>query len=298
MQLHHAGGLVVNGFIRFRVLALNPSGASRAERRDSVPFQMSDDPILIPVPVGGRRFVGRRTVRLADASPGGRLRLDAVARQLQDVADDDAGDAGLGGSSWVVRRTTIEVRRPPVLREPLELTTFCSGVGGRWAERRTSVRGERGGRVEAVALWVHVDRSSGRPLALPRAFDEAYSSAHGGRQVRPRLQLGDPSPGDGSSAEPFPLRFCDFDVVGHVNNTVYWAVVEQVLARRPDLRAPLRATVEHRAALERYSIPRVDVRDEPDGFRLWVLDDAAQPAAVSAAAAVRRVPAAESASTV
>ena len=74
--------------------------------------------------------------------------------------------------------------------------------------------------------------------------------------------------------EPFPLRFSDFDVVGHVNNAVYWTVVEQVLARRRDLRAPLRAVVEHRAALERTSIPVVDVRDEPDGFRLWVLDAA------------------------
>src|SRR4051812_34858097 len=130
---------------------------ARAEAGGSVLFQMPDDPLLIPVPVKGRRFVARRAVRLGDASPGGRLRLDAIARYLQDVADDDAGDAGLAGSSWVVRRTTIEVRRPPVLREVLEVTTFCSGVGGRWAERRTSLRGGRGGRVEAVALWVHVD---------------------------------------------------------------------------------------------------------------------------------------------
>src|SRR6478672_9106154 len=105
---------------------------------DSFLFLMPVDPLLIPVPVRGRRFVGHRTVRLADASPAGRLRLDAVARHLQDVADDDARDAGLGqDGTWVVRRTVVEVHRAPVFREALELTTFCSGVGSRWAERRT-----------------------------------------------------------------------------------------------------------------------------------------------------------------
>lgn len=349
MQLHHASGLVVNGFIQFPVHVRSGSRdrpeippavpgrrlprarvRARVEARDSVLFQMPDDPLLIPVPVEGRRFVAHRPVRLGDASPGGRLRLDAVARYLQDVADDDAGDAGLGGSSWVVRRTTIEVHRPPVLREVLEVTTFCSGVGGRWAERRTSITGGLGGRVEAVALWVHVDGSTGRPVTLPPAFDAAYASAHGGRQVRPRLQLGDPPerpepslpappddvrPGVSPGApEPFPLRASDFDVVGHVNNAVYWSALESVLARRRELRGPLRAVVEHRAALERTSVPFLDVRDEPDGARLWVLDvrrgaverpgpgawspDGTQPVTVSAAGALWRTPAAESASTV
>ena len=303
--------------IRGLVRAPRCPARARAEAGGSVLLQMPDDPLLIPVPVEGRRFVARRAVRLGDASPGGRLRLDAIARYLQDVADDDAADAGLAGSSWVVRRTTIEVRKPPVLREVLEVTTFCSGVGGRWAERRTSLRGGQGGRVEAVALWVHVDAASGRPLPLPPAFDDAFGSAHGGRLVRPRLHLGDPPPSRAAASsaaseatgltassaaseaevESFPLRASDFDVVGHVNNAVYWAVLEQVLARRRELRAPLRAVVEHRAALERASIPLVDVRDQADGARLWVLDAAAQPAAVSAAGALWRT-AAESGSTV
>ena len=70
---------------------------------------------MVPLPDVGRRFSPCRRVRLGDASPGGRLRLDAVARYLQDVANDDAEDAGLANpASWVVRRTTIEVRpRPP-----------------------------------------------------------------------------------------------------------------------------------------------------------------------------------------
>jgi acyl-ACP thioesterase len=262
---------------------------------------MPGDPLLIPVPSAGRWFTRERTVRLADASPAGRLRLDATVRYLQDVADDDAFDAGLGrAASWVVRRTTIDVRRPVIFRERVELTTWCSGVGARWAERRTSLRGERGGHIEAVALWVHVDAATGRPAALPERFDDVYRSAHGGRRVLPRRQRRS-APDDGSTVErrPFPLRFADFDVVGHVNNAAYWEAVEEVLAARRDLRAPLRAELEHHRALERDALASLAVRQDANGFELWVLEEpaGAQPATVSAAARVVRR-AEESASTV
>src|SRR5688500_7198437 len=115
---------------------------------------MSDDPLAVPVPEGGRAFVGEQRVRLGDVDPAGRLRLDAVARYLQDVANDDAADAGLANAmGWVVRRTTIVVHRRARFREQLRLTTFCSGVGAGWAERRTSIRGSREAHLEAVALW-------------------------------------------------------------------------------------------------------------------------------------------------
>ena len=39
-------------------------------------------------------YQASRRVRLGDASPRGRLRLDACARYLQDIANDDSRDAG------------------------------------------------------------------------------------------------------------------------------------------------------------------------------------------------------------
>jgi hypothetical protein len=73
-------------------------------RDQSVPFQMVDGP------GPGRQFTTRRRVRLGDATPKGRLRLDAVARYLQDVANDDTRDADWSDPHWwVVRRTVIDV---------------------------------------------------------------------------------------------------------------------------------------------------------------------------------------------
>src|SRR5205823_5502115 len=135
-----------------------------ARRRRTGPRRLLRPFVLIPRPTSGRTFSGTARVRLGDVTPKGRVRLDAVARYLQDVANDDAVDAiGEDAASWVVRRTQMQVDRFPVFREDLRLTTWASGTGGRWAERRTSVEGHRGGSIEAAALWVHVDAATGRP---------------------------------------------------------------------------------------------------------------------------------------
>lgn len=229
---------------------------------------------LVPLPASGRRFVGTRRVRLGDASPAGRLRLDAVARYLQDVAADDAADAAVDGErSWVVRRTAVQVTRPCVLGERVTLTTWCGGTGSRWADRRTSLVGDRGGSIEASSIWVHIDPSSGRPTPLPAGFASCYGEAAGGRTVRARLWLPDPTPDPtpGPSARTWPLRWTDFDALGHVNNAVAWAAVEEALADRRDLRAPVVVEVEHKTSIEPGDRP-VLVTDDEGGHlrRVWL----------------------------
>ena len=205
---------------------------------------------LAPVP-GGRVFTGHRRVQLGDASPGGRLRLDALARHAQDVSNDDTRDGRLGDDGWVVRRTSVEVRRFPVVGEELELRTFCSGTGRRWAERRVAVAGAGGGAIDVVSLWVHLDMATGRPALLSARFHELYDAAAAGRTVTARLHHADPPAGPTVAARrPWPIRFVDFDVMGHMNNAAYWCAVEEELARRRDLRAPLRAEVEFRTGID------------------------------------------------
>jgi len=194
------------------------------------------------------------------------VRLDAVARYLQDVANDDAVDAiGEDAASWVVRRTEMHIERFPVFREDLRLTTWASGTGGRWAERRTSVEGDRGGAIEVAALWVHVDPATGRPKRLAPSFFDAYGDAAGGRAVHARLAHGGPP--DDRPAVSWPMRFADFDVLGHVNNAVYWAIVEECL----DVTAPATVTVEYRGGVDRGQRAEVVV----DGHELWLLADGA-----------------------
>lgn len=173
--------------------------------------------------MSGRRYTTSRTVRLGDAGLDGTLRLDALARFLQDVAADDAADVGLREATWVVRRTTLVLAGRPRFGERIELTTFCGGLGSRFAERCTVVVGPTS-RIEASSVWVHVDAASGRPAPLPPLFLEAYTESAAGRTVSSRLTL--PAPPAEASRRPWPLRPTDFDVLGHVNNSVYWAVIE------------------------------------------------------------------------
>jgi acyl-ACP thioesterase len=48
-----------------------------------------------------------------------------------------------------------------------------------------------------------------------------------------------------ATSAPWPLRFSDYDAVGHMNNAAYWEIVEEHLADHRELRAPMRAVVEH-----------------------------------------------------
>lgn len=184
---------------------------------------------LLSLPPSGRRFTAHRTVGLGDVDPRGELRFDAIATYLQDVAADDALAAGVQNAlGWIVRRTVIRVERPPVATERLQLTTFCTGHGRSWAERRTSIAGGSGGAVEAVSLWVQIDIATGRPARLGEEFFAVWGEAAAGRVVSSRLSLPATPPSE-ASRRPWSFRRADLDQFAHVNNAAHLAVVEEVL---------------------------------------------------------------------
>lgn len=214
-----------------------------------------------------RVFTLSTRVRLGDVSPRGRLRLDGIAKLLQDVATDDGDDATPGGDAgWVVRSTTIEVGEWPRLGEDLEVGTWCSGYGRRWAARRTSLVGTGGGRVETASLWIHVDRATGRPVPLGPTFFSVWGPGVIDTSVSARRRLPDQPVG---ASRPWPLRFSDFDALAHVNNTAYWLPVEEDLAARRDLVAPLRAEIEYRQGVVREEAVTLVTADAEGGFLQW-----------------------------
>jgi len=197
--------------------------------------------------VTGRRFTAQRPIRLSDTDANGRLRLDAVARYLQDVAADDVLDAGWAPDEhiWVVRRTVLAVERPFLADTEVELTTWCAGTAASAALRCTSLTGDRGGRIDAEMTWIHLGPDL-QPLRLGERFLSVYGESAAGRRASTRLRL--PGPPAGAAGFEWRLRTTDVDRLRHVNNAAYWAPVEEHLASL--LRSPHRATLEYRQPLD------------------------------------------------
>jgi acyl-ACP thioesterase len=234
-------------------------------------------PDFAPHPPRGRVFTAARVVRSADVAPDGRLRLDALARYLQEAAEDDLADAGWRAPyDWLVRRVAVAIRGYPVRGEPLELATFCSATGPRWAERTTTVHGSGRDLMQARAVWVAVARQAGRPVPLGAAFHRLYGDSAQGRTVSARLSHPGPPLTDGrpgsQAGRVWPLRATDFDLAGHVNNSVHWAAVEDVLAGAGWL--PASAELEYHRPILADHDPRLVASRERDHLWCWLLDGA------------------------
>ena len=86
----------------------------------------------IPVPTTGRTFSATCRVRLADVDRHGRVRLDALARFLQDVAIEDVQETGWGMPEhlWFLRRIRIDVVEPFLEDQRVDLVTWSQRAGG------------------------------------------------------------------------------------------------------------------------------------------------------------------------
>jgi acyl-ACP thioesterase len=226
---------------------------------------------LVALPQRGRVFSQWQRPGLGDCAPSGRVRLDALARWLQDVAYFDVEDAGLADSAvWVVRRTRIRVGRFPRFGERHRLLTFCSGMGKMWAERRTSIVLADSGRsdVEAVSLWVHLDPASKRPFPFSEQEVDTYGDAADGRRVTARLRH--PPPPALHPSIYWRFRATECDVADHVNNAAYWQPLEEELLSGAELDA-LDVEIEFRTPAQPGE--KLVVRD---GNRRWIVDPAGE----------------------
>jgi acyl-ACP thioesterase len=225
--------------------------------------------VFMSRPLAGRVYTTRRQVRSTDVTPAGRLRFDALARYLQQVAEDDLADAGWNEPyDWLVRKIAVTVREFPRFGSQIWLHTFCSATGPRWAERTTTVSGPDGDLLQAKAVWAAVGQADGRPASLGPEFHRLYDAAAQGRSVSVRLSH--PRPPVSPAGGTWPLRASDFDTAGHVNNAIPWAAVEDVLAGLDWL--PDEAELEYYRPVLPGCDPYLAASYEKDEVSLWLLD--------------------------
>ncbi len=189
-------------------------------------------------------------LRVGDIDRVGRLRLDAACRHIQDIGQDQLREMGHEETHplWIVRRTMVDLIRPIEYPEMLRLRRWCSGTSNRWCEMRVRIDGRKGGLIESEAFWININRETQGPARIADDFLDGLQRTTDVKRLRWKAYLTAGSRHDANEIRAFPIRVSDIDLFDHVNNSVYWKVVEEFLAPQPELfESPLRVTVEHDA---------------------------------------------------
>lgn len=206
---------------------------------------------MMPVPDPHPDVFNRHwPLRVGDIDRTGRLRLDAACRHIQDIGLDHLRELGFEETHplWIVRRTMVDFIRPIEFQDMLRLRRWCSGTSNRWCEMRVRIDGRKGGLIESEAFWININRETQGPARISDDFIEALQRTTEVDRLRWKGYLRAGQRADADEIRPFPIRFTDIDLFDHVNNSVYWSVVEDYLADFPELlEKPLRVTLEHDA---------------------------------------------------
>lgn len=169
----------------------------------------------------------------------------------QDIGQDQLREMGFEETHplWIVRRTMIDLIRPVEFSDMLRMRRWCSGTSNRWCEMRVRIDGKRkGGLIESEAFWININRETQMPSRIADDFLAGLHKTTSVDRLRWKSYLKPGSRDDAVEIHEFPVRVTDIDLFDHMNNSVYWSVVEDYLASHTELmQAPLRITIEHEA---------------------------------------------------
>ena len=199
-----------------------------------------------PVPPHHERFA----VHSYEADAWGMLAAPALSGWLQEAAGQQAEALGVGvealhgrGLAWVLSRQKVEIERPIVLGDEVEVATWPTGADRVAALRDFEIR--RGGEVvaRAVTHWIVLDLRSRRPVRVDRVLGpgllEPRPHVLDAAGERPALPAGD------VLERRFSIRYGDIDRNLHVTNASYVAWATEALPREAWQTLRLRAMEVH-----------------------------------------------------
>ncbi len=230
-------------------------------------FGSPSSPLFLNQYAAGRLFQYEIRIGLGETDIFGRLRFDALARIAQDIAGADLEDSGLDGEGvWILRRTGLRINTDVTYGSRLQVSTFCSGVGRSWASRRTVVKDGAITVADVASLWIQTDPETRAPKSLSDNFMEVYGVSADGRKVSTRLSATALEENFTKEID-WSFRFCDFDLIGHVNNVSYLYPLEEVLSatygdRLAESRPTIDVIIEYRDGINVGSTYKVKANSE------------------------------------
>jgi acyl-ACP thioesterase len=242
---------------------------------------------LSPLPETGYVYSTSLPVMTGDIDDSLHLRLDGVARYIQEVGAENLVDAGEAENHphWIVQRTVIDVIEPIGWPNDISFNRWCSALSARWCTMRVRLTGSDGGRIETEGFWIAMNKDTLMPSRVSDSLTEKFASTTTEHRLKWRPWLQNLDAADAHET-PFALRRTDIDLFQHVTNAVYWNAVHEVMADHPDVvTAPYRAVVEYRKPIQ-YG-EDVVIRSARDGDAVHIA--LTVDGAVRAAALLRRL---------
>lgn len=216
-----------------------------------------------------RVFKAKRRVRVGDCDVHGNLRIDAVARYLQDVGFDDTNDLGLGdGGIWVARSieiVAISKDNWPTRNQVVELETYCGGVGKVVAQRNVNIFNDGVKSIETKTLWVSLDQDANLS-PIPTWLKDVYSNAE---SVSSKRQLSLKPKGESID---FPLRQTDLDINNHANNSLAFDALFEA-SHAVGVEDFSRVYIEYHAPIDIADDTEIRIETTNSGFNAWLITE-------------------------
>ncbi|WP_245850244.1 acyl-[acyl-carrier-protein] thioesterase [Mycobacterium angelicum] len=224
---------------------------------------------LVGVPDSGYVYQTGWRLGTFDIDEHMRLRLDGVARYIQEAGAEHLADAGLAEvhPHWIVLRTVIDVIEPIELPSDITFRRWCAALSTRWCSMRVQLEGSAGGRIETEGFWLCVNKDTLTPSRLTDGCIARFGTTTDNHRLKWRPWLTEPM--ESCTETPFPLRRTDIDPFEHVNNTIYWHGIQEILSQVPDLgKGPYRAVLEYRSPIKLGEHVTIRSSANADGVRI------------------------------
>ncbi len=173
------------------------------------------------------------TIGLFDVDHQFKLKVQSAAQLFQEMATLHSAQIGVGsdvlfgkGVIWILHRLEMEFFRYPKLGEEIQIVTWSRGFKGYKGFREYLIQSSKGEVARGSSVWLFFDLKKKRISKVPAEISKHYTvendkwfenevdewQACG--KIKPEKQM------------DISLRYSDFDVIGHVNNTIYIGFLE------------------------------------------------------------------------
>ena len=161
------------------------------------------------------------------------LKLSSLLQMMQDVATEGAEYIGVGtsvtyprGLLWVISRMEIDIIETPKYKDRIEIFTYPGKTLGFFYPRHFIIKNQEGRVImRANSVWALIHKED-RHLEMKNAFPGVDGESHEGELPRPKKLL---PVLDGPILEERRIRYSDVDLNGHLNNTKYVEMIEDLL---------------------------------------------------------------------